>query len=414
MNQRKNKICKVTGLEIIEPSKWHNIKLTDKYIISFRKIGNQIVDVHGNGRVNDFDSERFSRLIDRFVEEENVSLPFVEIRNYEDLSGLLPPRDTIHHQKKMFIEKKDERVGFIAYNANPSMKYLLQSGKRQYDKINFSISYELDYSSAVKKALEFLDSHKYPSFQNDKKRVHRISQSDIEYVSMLSGKFIWDEDDIFDLDSYKIAPDHPLYSIIQNLYIAREEVLNLEAESVKQSQDLAREKNQTSKIVEALQSGILIVDIKRDEIIDINPAACLLLKGSKEQLIGKVFDEFIKDKTFSKYKHMAIKGTAECEIIDLKGQAIPVLRSQVVIELNGKNYRLENFVDMSDAKAHEERLEKSLAHTKQLNNLTFNREKRIIEMKEEVNQLLEELGRPPRYNSVIKIKEDRGKYESSN
>lgn len=37
----------------------------------------------------------------------------------------------------------------------------------------------------------------------------------------------------------------------------------------------------------------------------------------------------------------------------------------------------------------------------QMNNLTFNREKRIIEMKMEVNNLLKELKRPPKYKSVL-------------
>jgi hypothetical protein len=67
---------------------------------------------------------------------------------------------------------------------------------------------------------------------------------------------------------------------------------------------------------------------------------------------------------------------------------------------------LENFVDISEAKEHEEKLKKSLAHTKQLNNLTFNREKRIIEMKKEVNDLLIEMGKEPKYKSVIEIDKD--------
>jgi PAS domain S-box-containing protein len=395
------KVCPITGLEITESGKWSNLKLTDNYIISYRKIGDHIVDVHGYGNVGEFDAKRFQSFLDRFIDDQEVVFPYVEMRNYEDLSGILPTRETLHEQKNYFIENKDKRVGFVAYNATKAIGMLLQSGQRQYKRINVQLRTEDSYESAVKSALSILKNHSKGIESKSKKKTYKININEIDQIAMFCGRFLWEENDMFDAEEMNIGPDHPLYSIVENLVIVREELLHLEADSLKKSKALELEKMQTEKIVESLQSGILIVDKDKKRIVDVNPAGCKLLKGTKEQLIGKEFNQFIIDIPVDVYKSHNKSGVRESEIVTLMEEKIPVLRSSVRIKLSGKDYILENLVDISDAKEHEEKLKKSLAHTKQLNNLTFNREKRIIEMKNEVNALLRELGRPPKYKSVL-------------
>ena len=58
--------------------------------------------------------------------------------------------------------------------------------------------------------------------------------------------------------------------------------------------------------------------------------------------------------------------------------------------------------DISKRKEAEEEKTKTMAETERMNKLMMGREKRVIEMKREVNALLGELGREPQYQSVLK------------
>ncbi|MCH4887674.1 PAS domain-containing protein [Acidaminobacter sp. JC074] len=398
------KICPVTQLDIIESPRWKNLKISDNYLVSFRKIGNHIVDVHTYGRIVDFDAERYQHFLDKFLEDQSIEFPYVEMRNYEDLTGILPTKVNIRIQKDYFIENKEKHIGFIAYNANRGMDLILKSGKRQYSQYNVDVGTEADYKSAVLRAVSILKNYSpYKKFIK-KKKYHKISSHDIEEIAISCGEFLWEDNDMFDFGKLNIDAEHPLYPIVENFAIIREELIHLENESFNKSKALESEKLQTEKIVESLQSGIIIVDPRKDQVVDVNPAACAMLGGRKEEIIGKPFSRFLAEEE----DYNEAYNSRDSYLLSLQEVSVPVLRSSVKVRLNNKQYLLENFVDISEAKEHEEKLKKSLAHTKQLNNLTFNREKRIIEMKKEVNALLIEAGKEPKYKSVIKLDKDRG------
>ncbi|MBI9015419.1 MAG: PAS domain-containing protein [Clostridiales bacterium] len=405
-----SKICPFTGLEIVESNRWKNLKLAENYVISYRKIGDSIVDVHGYGHILEFDAERFQNFLDNFIEDQGITLPYVEMRNYEDVQGVLPTKRTIMAQKDYFIENKDKRIGFVAYNTTKAISMLLMSGVRQYKSVNVVLSVEPDYNHAVKKAEDILKDYSPYKKVGISNKKYKISSTEIEEVALACGRFLWEESDLFDVSTFDLSERHPLFPIVENLAIVREELIHLENESYKKSKALESEQLQTEKIVESLQSGIIIVDAFKDQVVDINPAACSLLEGEKEHIIGKPFSQFLMDQKKDVDYNLSGDKNRDNYLITLKEDIVPVHRNSVKITLNNKNYVLENFVDISEAKEHEEKLKKSLAHTKQINNLTFNREKRIIEMKKEVNQLLAELGREPKYKSVVDIKEDRGNY----
>lgn len=405
-----SKLCPFTGLEIVESNRWSNLKLAENYVISYRKIGDSIVDVHGYGHILEFDAERFQNFLDNFIEDQGISLPYIEMRNYEDVQGILPTKKTILAQKDYFIDNKDKRIGFVAYNTTKAISMLLMSGVRQYKSVNVVLSVEADYKHGVNKALDILKEYTPYKKVGTRNKKYKISTKEIEEVAISCGRFLWEENDLFDMDSFDLSEGHPLFPIVENLAIVREELIHLENESYKKSKALESEQLQTEKIVESLQSGIIIVDAFKDQVVDVNPAACLLLEGEKEHIIGKPFSQFLMNQKKEIDYNFSRDKKRDNYLITLKEDIVPVHRNSVKITLNHKNYVLENFVDISEAKEHEEKLKKSLAHTKQLNNLTFNREKRIIEMKKEVNQLLVELGREPKYKSVVDITEDRGNY----
>lgn len=392
----KTETCPVTGLEIISVKRWEHLKVTDNYMVTFRKIGDRIVDVVVYGNIGEFDADRYQQLLDKFIEDQHVKSPFIEMRNYDDLVGIMPSKRSLMKQKTYFIENKDKRIGFVAYNASKAIGLILESGQRQYKKINVALKVAPDYKRAVLTALKILEQYSPTKVIKEKKKHYRISSEDIEKVASSCGRFLWEDNDLFDVENLAIDADHPLFPIVENFAIVREELIHLENESFRKSEALESEKIQTEKIVESLQSGIMIIDPTKDQVVDINPAACELIQSTKEKIIGKPFAEFLVDR--EKVFH---ENSKECYLRNTHEEMIPVMRSSVQVRLNNKSYILENFVDITEAKAHEDRLRESLAHTQQMNSMTLNREKRIIEMKKEVNSLLKALGQEVKYKSVI-------------
>ncbi|MBN2794191.1 MAG: PAS domain S-box protein [Clostridia bacterium] len=399
------KICPISGLEIIENDRWQNLRLAENYLISFRKIGDHIVDVHGYGNMGEFDAIKFQNYLDRFVIEMEIQTPFVEMRNYEDLTGILPTKETLQIQKDYAIDNKDRRIGFVTYNATRAIDLLLKSAQRQYKKVNVKVFAAKDYEEAVTQSISILSSPEKIGYVYDDKKNYKILASDLEWVTLYSGQFLWEEDSLFDIEDIRIDSKHPLHGIVENLTIIKEELSNLRADIRQKEKSLVEERHQTEKIIESLQSGIIITEVGTQIIVDVNQTACEMIDRSKEELIGLNLKDIIEVE--ENYNLISSHGgLLECRLIRKDGVKIPVKRSVIKIRLRGIPYLLENILDLSDEKTHEEKLQKTLAHTKQLNNLTFNREKRIIDMKMEVNSLLKELKRPPKYKSVLNQQRD--------
>lgn len=216
-NKQIIKTCSVTGLEIIEKDEWQNLQLNKNYLISFRKIGDHVVDVHGHGNFSEFNALKYQSLLDRFVESMDVKLPFVEMRNYEDISGIIPSRETLQIQKDYSIENADRRVGFITYNCSKALDLILISAKRQYKNIPVSVKAVSNYKEAIEEALDILFSKEDLSQELGRKRSHRIYQKDLQWLTEFSGRMLWEDDFLYEIDDVKIEKKIP-YMVLLKIY----------------------------------------------------------------------------------------------------------------------------------------------------------------------------------------------------
>ncbi len=156
-------------------------------------------------------------------------------------------------------------------------------------------------------------------------------------------------------------------------------------------------------VLNSINTGIIIINPQNRTIVDVNPAAANMIGLSKEDIIGETCHQFICPK---KYK--------ECPIIDLEmkvdntegvlvtanGEQIPILKTVVPVLLGGEKHLLESFVDLTGRKVAEEDLKEKMEELERFNELTINREERMIELKEEINQLSLKLGNSLKYKII--------------
>ena len=174
--------------------------------------------------------------------------------------------------------------------------------------------------------------------------------------------------------------------------------------SLLESERKTRESEERVKtVLNSINTGIIIINPQNRTIIDVNPVAATMIGLSKEDILGETCHQFICPK---KYK--------ECPIIDLEkkvdntegvlvtgnGEQIPILKTVVPVLLGGEKHLLESFVDLTGRKVAEEELKEKMEELERFNELTINREERMIELKEEINQLSVKMGNSPKYKII--------------
>lgn len=154
-------------------------------------------------------------------------------------------------------------------------------------------------------------------------------------------------------------------------------------------------------IMDTVPVGIVIVAVTDHRIMDINPAALKMLNARKDEVVGQICHLFICP---AEVGHCPITDLgkscdrAERLLTRSDGASIPILKTVVPTYLMGRECLLECFVDIRDQKEAEERIQRTMADMARMNRAMVGREDRVLELKQEVNRLLRELGRSARYH----------------
>jgi PAS domain S-box-containing protein len=157
-------------------------------------------------------------------------------------------------------------------------------------------------------------------------------------------------------------------------------------------------------IMETVPVGIVIVDASRHTILDINPAALRLLGVRREDAVGKISHTIMHDARAPEEgaeNAGGIDDPSATVITRGNGTVMPVFKTVAPTLLRGRNCLLVCFVDITEQKAAEDRINQSLQDMSRINRSMIGREERILELKREVNTLLSELGRVVRYRDYV-------------
>ncbi|MBD3266879.1 response regulator, partial [bacterium] len=164
--------------------------------------------------------------------------------------------------------------------------------------------------------------------------------------------------------------------------------------------EIRKGKERIETIISSIQSCLLVIDEETHEILEANAAACSLIGLPREHIVGHECHHFIcpaeKGSCPISDKGLMLDNS-EREVINANGEKIPVLKTVTKILLEGKTCLLESFVDISTQKRQERQIRDALANSERMNRLMRGREKRIKELKDEINALLLDLGRSPAY-----------------
>ena len=106
-------------------------------------------------------------------------------------------------------------------------------------------------------------------------------------------------------------------------------------------------------ILGSLPAGVVMIDKQTNSIEYVNPVAAKMIQAPVKEIIGRKCHSFIctaeegKCPVYDCHQKME---KSERALLTAKGEEIPILKTVVEIQLGGKGYLLESFIDISELK----------------------------------------------------------------
>jgi PAS domain S-box-containing protein len=176
----------------------------------------------------------------------------------------------------------------------------------------------------------------------------------------------------------------------------------------KQAEEALQEsETRLSTIFKNIPTGLFIVNEKTRIIYDVNDSALEAIGLPRGDVVGKVCHRFLCPAEMGSCPICdlgQVVDRSERVLIKPGGARVPILKTVVPIKLKGENYLLESFIDITERKQAEEELRQKGEELRarndeleQFNRAAVGRELRMIELKQEINELCRRLGEPPRH-----------------
>jgi len=176
----------------------------------------------------------------------------------------------------------------------------------------------------------------------------------------------------------------------------------------KQAEESLRKSEE--KFARAFRSSPYAMIITRPpdgRIVDVNDKFTVLSGYSREEVIGKTtrelnfyLDSVDRDYIISQLQRFGQIADYECRFRLKSGEIFTTLFSAVNITIGDELCILSSILDITERKRTEEALKQKIAELERFNNLTVDRELRMIDLKKEVNDLLKQLGLPEKYRII--------------
>jgi PAS domain S-box-containing protein len=158
------------------------------------------------------------------------------------------------------------------------------------------------------------------------------------------------------------------------------------------------------KIINAIHDPIFVKD-RQHRLVLVNDAECLLAGVSRQELIGKTdYDFFPKEQVdiFWEKDELVFKtgqeNINEEFITDAQGNhRVIVTRKTLYVDPSGNKFIVGIIRDITERKQMELQLQEKIAALEKFTKIVLEREEKIIELKAEINCLLEKCGQKPYY-----------------
>ncbi len=154
-------VCPFSKLPIHVDDKWKHFEVFSGYEAGFYLIGRNIFVTHLKGNPTEDGTLKLYKLRKDFLTEKGLwDKPFIELRDYTEISPHFSKAVRLQFSKLIYQERERGCMrAFLGFNASLFIRSIMNVGKRIYEQyVNYPIGIEKDYETAIKHALQILES----------------------------------------------------------------------------------------------------------------------------------------------------------------------------------------------------------------------------------------------------------------
>lgn len=193
-----------------------------------------------------------------------------------------------------------------------------------------------------------------------------------------------------------------LLNEIDKLKVRIAELEKFEADGIQFRNELKDSEERFRKLSESAFEGIVISD--KGKVRDANNQLAEMLKIKLDKLIGmnvfdfvapesrKIVEEHIRLGSEEPYEHFAQRNDGSIFPVEVRAKSLP---------FQGKILRVTTISDVTERKQAEEKLKSRNKELETWAEVTTDREIFMLDLKKEINELLEKLGKKPKYKIPI-------------
>jgi PAS domain S-box-containing protein len=176
----------------------------------------------------------------------------------------------------------------------------------------------------------------------------------------------------------------------------------------KRAEETIREsRERLNTILKTTAQGFWLND-QDDNMLDVNEAMCKILGQTKEEVIGRNFFEFLDDNSQqivreqNRIRKKGAHSMYEISLMRPDGQRVPCLmNASPLLDKDGNVVGSFGMTtNIAERKQMEEELRRNVDELERFSKVAFGREKKMIELKREINELMNRLGQAEKYKIV--------------
>jgi PAS domain S-box-containing protein len=106
-------------------------------------------------------------------------------------------------------------------------------------------------------------------------------------------------------------------------------------------------------LLDSLPSGVIVVDPESHTIVNANTAAVGMIGASRSDIVGRVCHKFVCPAdvgTCPVIDGGGIMKSIDQELVNARGESVPIVKSVVAMKFDGHEYLVENFIDITERK----------------------------------------------------------------
>ncbi|MEW5721682.1 MAG: 7TM diverse intracellular signaling domain-containing protein [Thermodesulfobacteriota bacterium] len=155
---------------------------------------------------------------------------------------------------------------------------------------------------------------------------------------------------------------------------------------------LKKKENRIRTIMDSIKSGVLLVDPKTGYILEANPEAARMIRAPVKEIVDKLrLEDLFPELGGRPSRSRKPAEEAELELVAGDGERVPVIESERVVTLDGKELILASLIDIAERKRLEEE-----------------REQLIRELQQALSEVTTLSGLLPICSMCKKIRDDKG------